>query len=283
MSFDPVAAAFDGRPVDVTTGTRPWSSPDVSPDGQSVAFYSFQNPQGHLYISRTDGTGLRQLTGDSAIDRVPRWSPDGQWLAFFSNRSGEYRIWKIRSDGSELQQVTSLGGAYPTWSPDGTHIAASKVTAKQPDQLGAYIFDTRRPWNAQTPETLPPRVGERGRQYAFIVNSWSPDASKLAGQTSLGATGIVTYSLRERSYNELTDFGEFPVWLPDNRRILFAADSGKTYRVVDSVTKLVRTVFTSGRAVFGPPRLSRDGRTAYFSRRVTESDIWIMTLSDDPQ
>jgi len=63
MSFDPVAAAFDGRPVDVTTGTRPWSTPDVSPDGQSVAFYSFQNPQGHLYISRTDGTGLRQLTG----------------------------------------------------------------------------------------------------------------------------------------------------------------------------------------------------------------------------
>ena len=73
------------------------------------------------------------------------------------------------------------------------------------------------------------------------------------------------------------------MWLPDNRRLLFAADSGKTYRIVDSVTKQVRTVFTSPRAVFGPPRLSRDGRTAYFSRRLTESDIWIMTLSDDSQ
>jgi len=283
MSFDPATAAFDGRPVDVTTGTRPWSSPDVSPDGQSVAFYSFQSPQGHVYISRTDGSGLRQLTGDSAIDRVPRWSPDGQWVAFFSNRSGEYRVWKIRSDGSELQQITSLGGAYPTWSPDGTRLATSEVTVNKPERLRAYIFDTRQPWNAQTPETLPPLPGERGQQYVFIVNSWSSDGLTLAGQTSLGSTGVVTYSLRDRSYNELTSFGEFPVWLPDNRRLLFAADGGKSYRVVDTVTKQVRTVFTSPRAVFGPPRLSRDGRTAYFSRRLTESDIWIMTLSDDPQ
>jgi hypothetical protein len=34
--------------------------------------------------------------------------------------------------------------------------------------------------------------------------------------------------------------------------------------------------------VIGPPRLTRDGRTIYFSRRVTESDIWLVNLDADP-
>jgi dipeptidyl aminopeptidase/acylaminoacyl peptidase len=82
-----------------------------------VAFYSFQNPQGHVYIAGTAGGGLRQLTGDAALDRVPRWSPDGNWIAFFSNRAGEYTMWKIRPDGRELQQMANAG-TYAAWSPD---------------------------------------------------------------------------------------------------------------------------------------------------------------------
>lgn len=39
----------------------------------------------------------------------------------------------------------------------------------------------------------------------------------------------------------------------------------------------VRKIFSVTRDVIGPPRLTRDGRTAYFSRRVTESDIWLVT------
>ena len=32
------------------------------------------------------------------------------------------------------------------------------------------------------------------------------------------------------------------------------------------------------RDTLGPPRLTRDGREAYFSRRITEADVWIATL-----
>jgi hypothetical protein len=31
--------------------------------------------------------------------------------------------------------------------------------------------------------------------------------------------------------------------------------------------------------IIGPPQLRRDGREAYFSRRTTEGDIWLVTLS----
>ena len=77
-----------------------------------------------MYVIRTDGTGLRQLTDDPAADRVPRWSPDGEWIVPFSDRSGELQLWKMRVDGSELQQVTRTGGGGPAaWSPNGTKLA----------------------------------------------------------------------------------------------------------------------------------------------------------------
>ena len=37
-------------------------------------------------------------------------------------------------------------------------------------------------------------------------------------------------------------------------------------------------IFSVTRDIVGPPRLTRDGKTAYFSRRVTESDVWLLTL-----
>jgi hypothetical protein len=42
------------------------------------------------------------------------------------------------------------------------------------------------------------------------------------------------------------------------------------------VYQVQERIFT--RDVLGPPRLTRDGREAYFSRRVTESDVWLVTL-----
>ena len=85
------------------------------------------------------------------------------------------------------------------------------------------------------------------------------------------------YSIATRRYERLTDYGEWPVWLPDNRHLLFVS-RGRDFYVVDSVTRQARKVYSSVRDVLGPPEISRDGRHIYFSRRVTESDIWTLTF-----
>jgi hypothetical protein len=54
---------------------------------------------------------------------------------------------------------------------------------------------------------------------------------------------------------------------------------GRDFYVVDTRTRKVEKVFSVERDVIGPPQLTRDGRAAYFSRRVTEGDIWLLTLS----
>jgi Tol biopolymer transport system component len=137
------------------------------------------------------------------------------------------------------------------------------------------LFDPDRPWAKQSPEILPPYPGSPSTR--FLVNAWSPDGARLAGQLDAGLTGIATYDLRARTFERLTDFGQWPVWLPDSRRLLFVAN-GNAFYVVDTRTKRVRQVFSVTRDVLGPPRLTPDGRALYFSRRVTAADVWLLTF-----
>jgi eukaryotic-like serine/threonine-protein kinase len=275
LGFDPDAGPFGavkGEPTAVTNGTRRWSSPDPSPDGKWVVFYSLEKPEGDVYIAHPDGTGLTELTGDAQVARVPRWSPDGQWVAFFSTRSGQADLWKIRPDGSGLVRLTEDGGAYFSWSPDGSRIA---TFAFSPKCAGFWILDPGRPWKEQTPETTNHAMGDPGAK--FFVNSWSRDGTRILGEVQGTMTGILAYHLPARKYERLTDFGEWPVFLPDDRRVLFVA-GGKDFYVLDTKTKTTKKVYSGGRDVLGPPRPARDGSAIYYTRRVTEADIWLVTL-----
>jgi len=48
--------------------------------------------------------------------------------------------------------------------------------------------------------------------------------------------------------------------------------------VLDTRSGKTQKVFSVQRDVIGQAQLSRDRSEAYFSRRVTESDIWLLTL-----
>jgi len=265
-TFDPATGEV-GEAVWLTSGTRRWANPDPTADGEWVALYSQDRPEGDLYVVRGDGTGQRQLTGDSAVDRVPRWSPDGSYIQYFSNRSGPLELWTIRADGSDNRQVSRGGSGVGVWSPDGSRIIASSAE-------GASIFDPSRPWDEQDVERLPPADSALGM---FRPNDWSPDGEHLAGSVDYQDTGIVTYSFSTGEYERFTEFGQWPVFLPDSRRILFVS-GGKAFYILDMQTRDVTRVYSTPWDILGPPRLTRDAREIFFSRRVTEGDIWLVTL-----
>jgi len=280
LPIDPVAGTAAGAPVAVTTGTRFWANPDPSPDGQSVVAYSQVNPEGDLYIFRTDGSGAsRQLTSDTATDRVPRWSPDGAWISAFSDRGGSLQIWKIRPDGSDLQAVTQLPqAAVHAWAPDGRSLAATGSLAAdggKSNTAGApMLLDANRPAAEQTPQRLPDAPPPDPR---FVPNSWSADGRWIVGQTWYGVPGIHVYSVDKKSYEQVAHTGEWPVWLPDSRRILFVS-RGREFGIVDVVSRQVKRIYSVLRPTLGPPRLTRDGRAAFYSHRLTESDIWLVNV-----
>lgn len=269
-AFDPVAMAM-AEPAWLTHGSRQWSSPDPSPGGEWVAFYSRDLPEGDIYVVRPDGTGMRQITEGPAVDRMPRWAPDGQRIAYFSTAGGVFEAWTVRVDGSENQRLLgSEPASIVVFSPDGARVAANGIRSAA-GLTGAVLIDLARP-DERRP-LLPPDSALR----PLTVNSWSPDGRRLAGMIGYSDDGVVTVDLATDTYERVTTFGQWPVWLPDNRHLLFVS-AGSGFHVVDTATRAVREVSSVRRDVLGPPRLTRDGGRVVYSRRTTEADIWLLNF-----
>jgi serine/threonine protein kinase/Tol biopolymer transport system component len=268
IAFDPSALRAAGPGREVTQGSRKVGSCDVSPDGQWIAFYS-SVPQEDIFVVRADGTELRRLTDDPFKDRVPQWSPDGSRLLFYSNRSGVYQAWAIHPDGGGLEELTRIpspGLVYPIWSPDGRRLC-SMIFSK-----GSALIDLTLPIEQRLPRLLP-RVRDG---MALFATSWSTDGKRLAGNDP-GGGGVGLFGLATGRYERLTDDGWGPLWLRDDRNLLYLEEGA--LRTVDTSTRKVSTVLRApAHSTYTALCASRDSRSVYLARATDEADILLLTL-----
>jgi hypothetical protein len=85
-------------------------SPDWSPVSREIAYMADPGDNWDLYIVNSDGSKVRRLTDDPAIEGLPAWSPDGKWIAFLSNRGGKWGIWLLHLATKETRQIFSFAG-----------------------------------------------------------------------------------------------------------------------------------------------------------------------------
>ena len=100
------------------------SGPQYSPDGSRIAFESTRSGSYEIWMCRSDGTNLVQLTHFNNVTGTPRWSPDGQQIAFDSRARGNADIFVMDSQGGPPRQLTNETSAdvIPSWSRDGRWI-----------------------------------------------------------------------------------------------------------------------------------------------------------------
>jgi len=269
VPFNSASESVDAEPMRITPGSRQATRPALSPDGQWLAFNSWSK-QEDLFIVRVDGSSLRELTHDAYQDRGPSWSPDSKRLAFFSNRSGKYEIWTISVAGDDRQQITNDPKhmvVSPVWSPDGSRLACSLYGVR------SFLIDPGNPDAGETPINVQIPNGY------FQAWSWSRDGRKLAGyliRPDGSAAGIGVYTIDSKTFEKLTEEGMDPVWLKDQRRLLFY-NNGRI-DLVDSTTKRTHTVLSVAPQTIAKRgfAVSPDERTIYFSLISTEADIWLM-------
>jgi Tol biopolymer transport system component len=136
-------ANADGSGRRLLLRTRPrqlyFGNPDWSPDGGQIVLAGSQwapltwpawVPE-QIYVMRSNGTGLRQLTDDTTFQRGPSWSPDGRWILFARcpapwAKSRVSELVLLKPDGSDQRTIARLPGTdcvrNITWSPDGRKI-----------------------------------------------------------------------------------------------------------------------------------------------------------------
>ena len=121
--------------------------PSWSPDGTRLAFYSDVQGPG-IYIIEKNGSGLCKVIamneGGSYGAGNPQWSPDGAYI-LYSDSEGPgtavnlYLTTAICGSATRINLTNSPNGGefWPTWSPDGTRLAACVGG----DPLDVVVFD----------------------------------------------------------------------------------------------------------------------------------------------
>ena len=96
-----------------------------SPDGTRIAFTASEGGNADVWVMSSDGTGVRRLTRDPALDLSPAWSPDGKRITFVSDRAGTPQLYVMNADGSDARRLTFQGNynQTPQWSPRGDLVA----------------------------------------------------------------------------------------------------------------------------------------------------------------
>ena len=97
----------------------------LSPDGESVVYSSYREPNVYEIYSRNINNGsVSQLTDRLGVLTGPEVSPDGKFIAFVRGNpnTGDTQIMVMDRNGGNPRNIPQASGWDPTWSPDGNQI-----------------------------------------------------------------------------------------------------------------------------------------------------------------
>ncbi|MBO5753300.1 MAG: PD40 domain-containing protein [Proteobacteria bacterium] len=169
-----------------------------------IALTLSKDGDAEIYTMNADGSGLKRLTTNRAIDTSPVWSPDCSRIAFVSDRGGNPQIYTMNADGSGVSRLTVVGNynTNPAWSKKN-QIAFSA----RDEQHSLDIFVINADGSDLTRITQ-----QQGKNDS---PTWSPDGRYLAfSSTRDGGSRIYISTADGKSQAAATTSGwyENPVW-----------------------------------------------------------------------
>ncbi len=105
----------------LASGEDFYSSPRLSPDGNRLAYISWNHPNmpwdsSKLWLKDLETDDTQCIAGDSEVESIcePKWSPEGL-LYFSSDRSDWWNIYRVTRDKVEIVCQLAAEFAYPHW------------------------------------------------------------------------------------------------------------------------------------------------------------------------
>jgi dipeptidyl aminopeptidase/acylaminoacyl peptidase len=211
-----------------------YSSPGMSPDGQRLAWLTWNHPNmpwdgTELWMGEFDGSGgvkQQKVAGgpDESIFQ-PQWSPDGT-LYFVSDRSGWWNLYRWRNKKVEAVCPRQAEFGRPQWV-----FGHSTYAFLSTDQI-ICTFTEQGAWRLATLDTRTGKLEILDSPYTEInYLRASPGQVVFIGGSPAEALAVVRYDLASRRFEVLRRSSEQAVhlgYLSVPRPIEFPTEGGKT-------------------------------------------------------
>jgi TolB protein len=219
LHYELYVADADGfNPQAVVGSPEPLLSPNWSPDGQKLAYVSFEKGNSAIYVQNVS-TGQRDLVSSGkGINGAPAFSPDGRYLAMTLSASGNPEIYVVDLASGQKRQLTQ-------------HWAIDTEAAWAPDSKSLYFTSDRggKPQIYKIPLAggNPSRVTLEGEYNARA--SISPDGTRIAMAHGRGNEYRIAVLDMETGRMRILTPGtldESPSFAPNGSMILYATREG---------------------------------------------------------
>lgn len=211
------ADGYDAKTI--LESPQPLMSPAWSPDGNRLAYVSFEERNSAIYVQDIRTGAREKVVSGAGINSSPAFAPDGQRLAVTRSMEGNPDIYVVDIASRQQRRLTTHEAidTEAAWAPDGS----------------AIIFTSDRGGGPQI-YRMAPDGGDAKRLTFNLGNynsraSYAPDGKKLVMVNGGSGFRIVVLDLATGGSRVLTgsSLDESPSFAPNGSVIIYATMGGR--------------------------------------------------------
>lgn len=216
--FQLVVADADGANSHVVLESRqPVMSPAWAPDGNWLAYVSFENRRASIFVQQVRTGERRLVSARAGINNAPAWSPDGRRLALtLSGTNGNLNIFVLDLATQQLTRLTDDPSinTEPVWAPDGRSLYFTSDRGGGPQIYQIGLDPGARPKRITFEGTYNarPRVSPDGTQLAMVTLD--------QGNYRIAVQDLASGTVRVLSHGRLD---QSPSFAPNGAMLIYAA------------------------------------------------------------
>jgi TolB protein len=216
-----VVADADGENAHLILDSHfPIMSPAWSPDGQWLAYVSFESKLAGVYVQLVRTGERRLVSARAGVSGAPAWSPDGKKLALtLGGSGGNPDIYILDLVTQNLTRITDDPAidTEPEWAPDGRSLYFTSDRAGSPQiyQISASGSGRPRRITFEGNYNARPRISADGTELAMVT--LDNGGYRIAVQDlSSGAVRVLSHGRLDES----------PSFAPNGATILYSQREG---------------------------------------------------------